>query len=281
MACAGQGVSSGTARSSLFALWGLPVAHAATAQMSLTGFTFELIDLTPDDGIAPSIDFVLNRDNVMSAYTRASSNRVFTSHLDHRWGPLSGDHWLGDINLTVAVPGASFSGSSTPTSWQMSSEVSVSPDGAATDSSIANYSGRLWRSFELSANTALVVRGEYAIEGVTADRSGPGAAPFEHGWGSFVLLAEMAGLGEQFLLTKGYGLSNFDSRGRPGYDAGGSFEATLTNATTRRASGQIYMEFNGELSSYTRAQPIPEPQTSGLILAGLAGLGVSAWRRRA
>lgn len=259
----------------------LPAAQAATAQMSLTGFTFELIDLAPDDGVAPSINFVRTESNSMNAYTRSSLNRVYTEHHDFRWPSLGSDHWLGDVSLTSAVTGASFSGSGTPTSWQMSIEASVSPDGASTDWSIASFSAGVWRTFELSAHTALVIRGEYAMEGATADRSGPGAAPFEHGSGSVLLQADLGGLGDQFQLSKGFGLSNFDSRGLPGYEAGRSFETTLTNASTSSASGRFFLHFRGEVSSFTRAQPIPEPQTAGLILAGLAGLGVSAWRRRA
>ena len=204
-------------------------AHAADgpivsqATLSLSGLSFQLIDLTPGDGIAPSLSFqtqgVIDSWNVV--YDEASDSYL-------PGGPTYSNSLLPSTPVNYVSPDGLSTVTSTANSVTLQSQLSLShilppltpPDatgagdalyggaGTRTDLSVGNPVPGELQAFTLSAGSALVVRGtltgSYILDGtqVQAGLNANGYTEwtlFHNGWADagFLMAAQVDNLSEE------------------------------------------------------------------------------------
>jgi len=157
----------------------------AQSTLTLSGLSFQLIDLTPGDGIAPSLSFQTQGivDSANSAYDEANDTWVHS-------GPTYSNSLLPSTPLNYVSPDGLSTVTSTANSVTLESQLPLSqilppPDGAGmgdtlynwtstgTDLAVGNAYPGEFQSFTLSAGSALVVRGTLSgslvLDGSTLD----------------------------------------------------------------------------------------------------------------
>lgn len=156
----------------------------AQASLSLSGLSFQLIDLTPNDGIAPSLSFQTQGmiDTWNSAYDEATDSYIYL-------GPQFQNSLLPSSPLTHVTPDGMSTLTTTSNSATLQSQVTVSqilpsltpPNTEGVDDYVSNWTttgtdltvGNAFpgefQQFTLGAGTALVVRGSlsgsYSVDG--------------------------------------------------------------------------------------------------------------------
>ncbi len=146
----------------------------AQSTLTLSGLSFHLIDLTPGDGIAPSLSFQTQGivDSANSAYDEANDSWVHS-------GPTYSNSLLPSTPLNYVSPDGLSTVTSTANSVTLQSQIPLSQilpvvtppnvygsddylyNGASTstDLAVGEFSPEALQPFTLSAGTVLVVRG--------------------------------------------------------------------------------------------------------------------------
>jgi len=280
----------------------LATAGTATASASISGLSWRLIDLDPNDGIAPSISFsALAADGSMrlavseaavaaqllgtEEILRASAPAPFGS-----FGPMSKS--LAGVGEASAVGTAA---SALVTASSTTPILRPDQDGLAADSfaavSLADEQRLPWCSgwcpnFTLSARTMLVVE---ATGSASAHLPGDAGADDEaQAQVSLALIGNTSAGGSPFGRQTAYDEIEFRLEG-PGTQDGSllnqamlvSFEngtgADMTGLLLVRtwASTTLY----GVVDPTGMLTPVPEPGTWALMLAGLGIVGLGARQR--
>ena len=239
----------------LVALLPAPSLAASVASASLTDFSYQLIDLTPDDGLVVSISFNSPQNSVQAS----------------NGGP--DDFQTGVGSLSAAVSGA---GSATGLVIHVSALNSslTATSNSSGDYTFATGEGRHFTAFTLSANTQVIFTATASVSITASD------AAFENA----ISIARMqleapTGLGAGFselvspnfapLPVSGPVSSQASTVLSVGY-ANTSFDAITGNVNTWARAVTV----NGSLA------PVPEPQTWAMLVGGLLLLGRFALRRR-
>lgn len=251
----------------------------ATADVQFRKVKFTLVDLAPDDGVAPSLTFMgssgsamapklteyitIGDYNDMNALPNTSANNELHLNPYHSYGEGT---VRGDIDITDrATPtgaflsfGSSATGSST-----------TGPRGVSY--TIAADAG--WTGFTLSANTGVRFSVVSDVR-LTTDPDTPGAG------------AEFAAATQWIAVDSGGTLlqdrHSFDSgapsNGSQALNQTSAVEIYFTNTNEWDAFG--FFGYGGTALAQVAA-PVPEPGALPMLAAGLALVGVVARRRKA
>lgn len=249
----------------------LPAAHAESqGQASLGTLTFTLIDLDPNDGIAPSL--VWDSSPMSPAYGNTSLQYSTLDVNDTGTSTGSDDFAMQAAPVAGLSVSGSVTGRSSPGTQQISTDVRAASD--------AYYSGALTLStgqigFTLSANTAVSFSTEYQIAGgVTGDGSRD-----EYFWSRAEMFSDLdsnAALGS-------YGGRDHSAATLGDFprslDITGSITVSETNTTLLPQHGLVMLTLNSRAFSDNVLVPIPEPESLPMFAVGMLVLG--AWARRA
>ncbi|MBA4110986.1 MAG: hypothetical protein C0487_15485 [Leptothrix sp. (in: Bacteria)] len=293
----------------------LPVQAAdqvlASASASLTNLQIQVIDLTPDDGIAASVTFSLGV--LVSDHFEAGAEASDISRTTFDLNALSSTGWTG----TVSTGTYSFSSSALSlTSEAKASELHAamsniySPGNHVTGFSkslyfdvVAPEVSLYYTPFFMGANTAVIISGNAVTTSSSAAvPSGELASLFDPAVSDISQLAVETS-------ASGYVQLSLDGQGRPRADTGypnsvqvlsyseqgvegtdgpwvqsSPFFLSLENASSETTTDAFVLSLRVDVSAGVIAPDlstpaIPEPSTYALMGLGLAGIGLA--RRRA
>lgn len=306
------------------ALWlaGLSLSMPASAagplfegSASLTGLSYQLIDLDPNDGIAPSITFKSDQGNMFATGLRrmVDTNNQQPSFVGNQYpasdwlmpsGPVhisstDGLSWAssGPDSLRAGVSVGIQDVQDLPAAFDGSTQraLEVWGDASAGTSLQLPYDddGHLpdpsYATFVLSAHTALVISG-HARAATSVDVANlPWALPSNDETQTPSFFSAAAGIGGAFALTPALSYSDaqfqdayISAQWTPGSDAAASSERdlsiTLRNLQDAAAPGVVLLSAYSILTVATPA--VPEASTAAQLLLGLGALLALARRQR-
>ena len=262
-----------------------PAFAASSASASFGPLNIQLIDLAPLDGQAPWLAFNdAAYNNVVSAYAYQRPNA------EDRQSVLTGGSWtpaaisasagVAQAVASISGPGTAL-GSSLAASGAVANFYSPSPfdmagfDGRATSPSDGFYAS----DFTLSAHTLLVVSTAASVA-ATGEFGGSPYGAYSQGSASLAVRGPGAGGGGLQSADDSIAVSGFASSADTSFAKSSDRELTLSfvNLTGSDMTGQLRVETT--VFGYTYANPVPEPETYALMLAGLAVMGLLVRRRR-
>ncbi|HMM55810.1 MAG TPA: PEPxxWA-CTERM sorting domain-containing protein [Candidatus Desulfobacillus sp.] len=264
----------------LLAAWAAPSGAASFASASVGPISYQLIDLNPDDGIAPSITFLMpdqfnGGPGLSFAYTETEDTG--TGLMDARsntgfgWAPLSAN---------ASVPGswasAAISGNGTP----LGSTVSATGASYGTAGGSEDY-GKYFANmttdagFTLSPYTEVVFRAGVSLSASVTYGTYNDVWEEANAWGTFFVWPDdEVNIGSRMV------------RAVPSYwDQDPIDNVSFNGILTVSLANNSADELDGYFGSYAHAwgnstAPVPEPETWALLLAGLGIMGGVARRRR-
>lgn len=293
-----------------------PVAHAgSTASASVSGLTFTLIDLDPNDGVTSAFNFTNTSgstafslsasDSSLGESESASSSRVGTfSFSRDQWLSLTNTYAQGTLNgdeLSVrgaaTGPGTSFSGS------------------ASTGIPNPYYYYSTPGNLSLTANSLLLIDANYDL---VAKASNPQLCGGGYYYYSSCSPSESASAAVTASLSYNYSGGNVnasyngtESRSLQSYATGaytsysysydpygyyynpvyvtvpateqfqqqsGALRSVFSNSSDSTQSASYYL--SASVTGYATTAAVPEPSAYTLLLSGLGGIGLLAWRQR-
>ena len=223
---------------------GTAFAATVTVSGSVTNFRYQLIDLTPNDGVSPSIQFNWGLSPKGALYTQPDWTRLYAANDNRDAQP---------VNLTMG--GSTLSGQ-------------VTLDAVTLDMRIVAGSGEAYMEnlgfYTLSPNTRVI----FSADATIAKSVEPGG--FGAGW------AGLAGMidpvpGEVPISFTGGALEAGD---RPA----SGLVSVSGESGAQSASGAMFITVYGRASS-AFTSPVPEPSAASMCAAGLALLAGLARRR--
>jgi hypothetical protein len=257
------------------ALAAVPAAHNFNSRVGVTGLSYELIDLRPDDGIAPSVTF---QSGVGNSFVELLYRGAF----------------YNDSHSTALMPGGVLASRMLPGGAGVAS-IAQGSDGLGLlalgmGSRLGSKTGGTLTSYEASANaigyglnvllspgTEMRWTGGYSLQ-ANADKW----------WGSMANQAARAELridhGGTFDTFSAVAYAN-PHLGRQSVSKAGEFSFSYVNTGTEAASyasGLTASTLGGYRNLGFESVPaVPEPSTYALMAAGLAVVGVVTRRRSA
>lgn len=266
-----------------------PAFATTSATASLTGLSFQLIDLNPMDGIASSITFASGSGMGNYVYSAASAND-YISGADNQSGSRSSNNVGVDRSITNTTDYSAATSTVTASGGKPTSLVSTgfatAPAGAGDASYNANAASpqNAWwgySSFTLSGNTMLIVSGTSTVTasnsvGYTATGSESSSASTS---------AQLSGVGAA---GSGNQSSSFSASASAPWWTGpytetstSSFSLIFGNTTGGNITGTMALATSVNGSANSSVAVVPEPETYAMMLAGLGAIGFMARRRRA
>lgn len=241
----------------------------ATANASASNFRYALTDLTPDDGIAPSLSWIPSPDygyaSLIGSYW---SDVVFSARPDS--DALVTKEWVqGGDAVSASMEGATQLGT---TAISTSATSAGSPFIAFwTEASARSQLG----AFVLSPGSAVSFMVDYSLNGLITDS----LLEYSQARAEAILLGELYGAGgievgieQDSAFTSA---SNFTTDGQV---RNGTLSLTMSNAGGAYSEGTIRFDTEAYAMAVINA-PIPEPSTWAMLLGGLALLPVIRKRR--
>ena len=263
-----QGQALATIAAAVVSLAAMP-AVASTATASMSDFHIELVDLDPNDGIAPSLTFQNVQGGPFIAAESGAPGNVLTdthqgglpfgagSSSSARGGASALSSFMGDPR----APGAG---------GTASASAQTGTRGLYGASTVQLGDGAIYAPFTLSADTRLVI---------TADASASALSTFDdpHAdtWASvFLKLTDATGTGS--VSTDTASAEQFAATGAMPTTDQRQFTLTFENLTSADLGGIFY----GSIDAYAAdLSPAAVPEPGGLPLLA-AGVGLLAWRLR-
>jgi len=221
---------------------------------SISNVTYELIDLNPNDSIAPKITFS-SSSSVYAGVAPVSGNGLTSYTTDFSYDNTP--HISATNSALAAQTSASINGS------QLSASGSTGIAGEYYGSAQQNT------LFTLSANTELIVIG-HANAGISGNPALPDTVSANM---SFQIIdSQHANPFNQIA----YYSNGVYSYGNTPANVDENFTLNFFNSTATAMNGTI--DINAGV--YGVQSPVPEPQEYGMLFAGLALLGAIARRKR-
>jgi hypothetical protein len=261
-----------------------PLAGAvnATASASMTDLTFQVIDLTPNDGMAAGFTFEQAQNGA------AGDLRVSSRVVDHTTGqsdhddlrllsglltPASVNNSTGAVVSSVDAGPAGFfaSGSSTAEISNFASETTFMTGVERVPGDLFSYDPFTWTVLPY---TQLVISAS-AVTSASVDTD-CGVRPVNSCKSSFAAVSLRGGfLASELPFSM---VSSSAGAGFPTFSDSDSGLLTLTFVNDTADPMLAYWRFEVQALGQIALTPVPEPSTYALLLAGLAGL---VWRARA
>lgn len=254
-------------------------AHAGTgsATASLSSLTFNLIDLDLTDGVTPSLSFLAGEyTGARSAYgivyriendsgTDGQQRRTFLTQ-----EPAA---LLATGSATASMLGASATSNATETGFSAQSNATTGSTDIVVASAETNPTE--WgRTFVLSANTALVIEGDYLLEASVLNSTNAR----ESASASLTLVAYLKASASGSAQQASFNDYAFASHDNPGTDQrSGRITFTFENASSSTREG-FFTEVGAR--TYVAVGAVPEANPSLMALLGLGAMGAVVARRR-
>mgnify|MGYP000095923813 CR=1 FL=1 len=248
-------------------------AQAATAQASITGFSYELIDLDPTDGIAPTLTW-LDPVAISRGYQGLLSN---PGSADPSFSTVfSNSQEATGLGASTLVSNGVVSGSTSAD--ELSASAVINAYGTNFGASAAQGG-----HFTLSANTQVVFSAQLSS---SVSVTPPAGATYPNGYFDWAYGQAYAG-GEITILVDGYPVdflccsANVMARDSGPHAATEVLTHTFTNATSQSLTQGVVVIANvGGYTLPTMSAAVPEADTWTLALIGLSLMGLATRRRR-
>lgn len=274
----------------------MPASAASNASASLSGFSVTLYDLAPSDGIAPSISYLLQPYGSFvstSANDSAAGSQSGTAFSLMPFGPASSTSTAGVAAATATVAGSL--GSSLMMSAAGSAGGAALP-GFGSSFGADAYFGNFSLGFTLSPFTLAVFQGSIELLAQTTLGAEPGdfffntesasanasisvSGPAPGGGSGGQNSSDGRSIFASFQQVFNPNTGNFEFIGETQTVSGVSLAGSFTNFSAGTLQGNL--QVNTNVSGFSSVTVVPEPGTWALWLAGLAGVGAVARRRRA
>ena len=262
----------------------LPPAAQAEVRGSahLLNFGWSVVDLDLNDGVAAGVTFnpqsfesYLNAGVSMRGQDAHGDPLPYTTAQSRRW---SGNALFTNASRSLSLPGtqgaAAMGGQVASRGYTFRMDGQGSRESAeARDYSSFEAGSRLESSVLLAPNTALVWTGQLSL---SIEKTGVGAG-MRHERGQAHLSMHMES--EDPIFETSY-LTVLNTFGRPPGRL--SHEESLNFVFSNYNPYEIWATFEMSVGTYgySSANPVPEPGTVGLMLAGVGVVGVAARRGR-
>ena len=268
-------------------------AASATSAGGIGAVTITLVDLAPDDGIAPSIVFAPDMGDdssnsgggTVSGELRSwtADNESFREFRSVGFGQAS------SVSAGRDTPMASASGSITGLAGAGFSALAAQGQAGSGPVSRGSYdvaAQSAWAGFTLSANTAVYFSASGWAQGTTSTGGDPSTGWDEAG-GALVYLGA-AGFDsggtlvwddDEHIATASYTLDDAGNVHGDAQSWAGLLSVSFSNTTSASVDGV----FTGETRAFghSAVSAVPEPATSLMLLGGLGLVGAIARRRAA
>lgn len=260
-----------------------PAFAASSASASIGPLSFQLIDLNPLDGVTPWITFAsTGYDNFI--YVQAQRSDLTLSD----YSELGGASPWATASLTASAGAAQAAASIAGTGVAHGSTLLASGSigdfqAAAGNYALFNTAARApyytSNAFTLSANTLLVISGTANVTASAVGFLGFGAnsaaANVEltvsgagGGGGGYQIAADFISVSDStYLGNESFNLAT-----------GRTLAVSFLNLTNGSLNGDLQLSVSA--GGVSHANPVPEPETYALMLAGLALIGKLVRRRR-
>ncbi|MET0323466.1 MAG: FxDxF family PEP-CTERM protein, partial [Duganella sp.] len=264
----------------------MPAHATATSNASFSNLTITLTDLDLNDGIAPSLTFGSYGKPYVAVGTHGWADEYISHEYSHEAASLGGA-LAGSLIDPLSSAQVSLSGANTLagfTTMSTSGQAASTLDGHGAYYGYASGSNPSSRAFTLSPNTRLTVS-------VTASLSTTTTLGYnlEADQEEFALASALLGLtgynqnGEEVADVRLYEMgSHFNVRDDgttigEHYDWSGMMSVQYSNLSAFATNG--YLETGVAISGLSAVAPVPEPETWGMLLAGLALVGAAGRRK--
>jgi PEP-CTERM motif len=278
----------------LSACTAIPAWADTAAFAELSNMHFKLIDLRPNDGVAPSITFFdspgsgagISMQNAQGGSSYAAYSRAAAPFL-----PAFVAHGVGDVGARARVQG---DGSPQGVRLVGRSFANASHPEASYASAGATLSQSPFMQFELSPHTKLIWTAESRVSAYTSQTRWPADRSWD---GSLVdsVIARAAmrigALDENGDLTRaeGYNVGHALAQGLAATNWNGDIGEVQLRSSAPELSlvfrNRSDEAFSGALYAYASASSdtaaVPEPETYAMFLSGLAIVGWVTRRKRA
>lgn len=267
------------------------VQAANTASASVKNFKLTLIDTNLNDGIDATITF---NDPSGFWYGTYVGSQAYTYDPETNLGDFSEDFndgiyqggFINANNASASASSASAQSQATGNSISVSATAdfmhpsSMYPTGQhayAASTASPNIS-----SFTLSANTVLLIQGDFSLSASVGDRVSDYAYP-DYASAEYFLDSRLNTSGGYQSFSSWYSLYAVDVSLIPFFksqSAEGSFYGSLFNGSSISQEGNITLYVNAAAERHYNITPVPEAETMALALAGLSVVGCLVRRRR-